>query len=108
MQRMRNPSFDRVLRGRQRLAQYLTAEDLRAANIAAVPSKYVVLDTLELEQGNQVFENRMHRGENQSGCVRPPSTAMPVPLTNTASSLARNSATLATSTGSPRRRAAEP
>ena len=102
MKRVRNPALDRVLRGRQGLAEHLAAKHLRAADVAAVTSEYVVFDPLELQKMDEVLENRVHQS-----AARPPSTAMPVPLTNTASSLARNRATLATSTGSPRRRAAD-
>jgi hypothetical protein len=83
VQRMGDPALDRMLRGRQGLSEYLATKDLGAADVAAVSAKNILLDPLEFQQ------------------------MTPVPLTNTASSLARNRATLATSTGSPSRRAAE-
>ena len=123
MQGMRDPVFDfmpldrmtldgltldRMLRRRQCLAEHLPAEHLGAPDVAAVAAEDVVLDPLQLEQRDQVVENRMHGSEPaRHTSVRPPSTAMPVPLTNTASSLARNRITFATSTGSPTRPAAE-
>ena len=107
---MRHPVLDRVLRRRQGLTEYLATEYLRTADVPAVASKNILLDTLECEQRDQVFEDRVHLTQrirvNQTS-VRPPSTAIPPPLTKTASSLARNNTTLATSTGSPTRRAAE-
>lgn len=103
MQRMCYSIADRVLRGRQRLPQNLATKYLGAANIATVAAENIVLDSLELKQMNQVLKNRI---QTQS-LRRPPSTAIPVPLTNTESSLAKNSATFATSTGSPMRPAAE-
>ena len=39
VQRVRDPALDRVLRGRQRLAQHLAAEHLRAADVAAVAAE---------------------------------------------------------------------
>ena len=84
------------------LAQHLPAKHLRTADIPALTAENVLLYALQAKQRNQVIENRMHQLP-----VRPPSTATPVPLTKTASSLARNSATFAMSTGSPSRWAAE-
>jgi hypothetical protein len=48
MQRVRDSALDRVLRGRQRLPEYLTAEYLGATDIAAVAAENVVFDPLEL------------------------------------------------------------
>ena len=86
MQRMRNAAFDGQLGSRQRLAQDLPAKHLRTANVAAGTAKNIGFDLFELEERNEVRKNRVH---NQTS-VRPPSTEIPVPLTNTASSLARN------------------
>ena len=107
---MRHPVVDGVLRRRQGLTKYLATEHLRTTDVPAVTSKNIFLDTLERKQRDQVFKDRVHLTQrvpvNQTS-VRPPSTAIPPPLTKTASSLARNNTTLATSTGSPTRRAAE-
>ena len=50
MQRMYFSIVDRVARSRQSLAEHLTAEHPLTADVAAFPSKNVVLDSLELEQ----------------------------------------------------------
>jgi hypothetical protein len=52
--------FDSELRRRQRLPEHLAAEYLRAADVPAVTAEDVVLDTLELEQMDQVGEYKMH------------------------------------------------
>ena len=57
---MRDPAFHSELRGRQRLTEHLTAEDLRAADVAAVAAEDVVFNALERELPDQVFENRTH------------------------------------------------
>ena len=60
MQRMGDTSLDRMLCRRQCLAENLPTEHLRTANVATISTEDVVLDALEIEQGNQVVENRVH------------------------------------------------
>ena len=57
---MHDPVVNGMLRGGQRLAQYLATKHLRTTNIATFAAKNIVFDTLQLEQRNQVIENRMH------------------------------------------------
>ncbi len=61
VQRMRDPARDRMLCGGQCLPEHLAAENLSAADITAVATEYVFLDTLQSEQRNQVIENGVHR-----------------------------------------------
>ena len=60
MQGMRGPPVDRVVRRRQRLPENLTTENLRAADVAALAAEDVLLDPLELEQMQEVGEDRVH------------------------------------------------
>ncbi len=60
VQRVRHPAFDRVLGRRQRLPQHLATKHLGAADVATVATENVVLNTLEREQRDEVFEHRMH------------------------------------------------
>ncbi len=100
VQRVHDAVLDRVLGRRQRLTENLSTKHLRTADVPAIAPKYILLDALEPKQPNQVLEYRMHQS---TGFFRPPSTFIPVPLTNAASSLARKSTTLATSKDSPSR-----
>ena len=50
-----------MLRRRQCLPQHLSAKHLRAAYIAAIPAEDIFLYPLQLQQRNQIFENRVHR-----------------------------------------------
>ena len=50
--RVRDAAFDGVLSRRQSLAEHLSSKHLRTANIAAVPTKYVLLDSLQTEQAD--------------------------------------------------------
>jgi hypothetical protein len=50
-----------VARGRERLTEHLTAEHSVAAEVAALATEDVVFDALELEQLQQVSEDRLHR-----------------------------------------------
>ncbi len=61
VQRVSNAVIHGMLRSRQRLTHHLTAENLWAADITAVAAENIVLDALELQQRNQVFEGRIHR-----------------------------------------------
>ena len=61
VQRMHLAILDRVARGRERLTEHLPAEHALAAEIAALAAEDVVLDPLELEQLQQVGEDRAHR-----------------------------------------------
>lgn len=54
------PILDRVMCRGKRLAQYLAAEYLCAADIAALAAEEVILDTLEFEELDQIAEDRMH------------------------------------------------
>ncbi len=49
VQRMGGPALHGVLRSRQRLAEYLSAKNLWAADITAVAAKDVVFNALELQ-----------------------------------------------------------
>ncbi len=60
VQRVGDPSVHGVLRGRQRLAQHLSPENLGAPDVAAVAAEDIVFDTLELQQRDQVFEYGVH------------------------------------------------
>ena len=60
VQGMCNPVLDRVLRGRQCLAQHLPPENLRAADVPAVTAENIVLDALQPEERDQVFQYRVH------------------------------------------------
>ena len=53
-------AFNRAVRRRQRLPQNLAAEHLRTADIATLATKYIVFDSLENQQLNQVSKNCMH------------------------------------------------
>ena len=57
---MRPTILDRVVCGRQRLAQDLASEDLGTADVATLAAKYIVFDTLEFEQVQEVVEYRVH------------------------------------------------
>ncbi len=57
---MRYSAIDGVVRRRQSLAQHLSAEYLRTANVAAFATEDVVLDAFELKKFDQVFKYRMH------------------------------------------------
>ena len=107
MQRVRYAVFDRVLRGREGLPEHLSAEYLGASDVAAVAAEDIVFDALELQERDQVCENGMHCACAVSCRFARRRPQIPVPLTNTASSLARKSTTFATSTGSPSRFAAD-
>lgn len=58
------PILDRVMGCRKRLAKHLPAEDLCAADIAALSAVEVVLDALELQELDQITKNRIHRLRN--------------------------------------------
>lgn len=60
MQRVRATTVDGTLRGGQRLTEHLAAEDLCTAYIPAFATEYVLLDPLQLEQLQEVFEYGMH------------------------------------------------
>ena len=60
MQGVRPAIFDGVVRGRQRLPDNLSAEDLGAANVAALAAKDVVVYAFEFEKLDDVFQNRVH------------------------------------------------
>lgn len=71
MQRVRATTVDGPLRGGQRLTEHLAAEDLCTAYIPAFATEYVLLDPLQLEQLQEVFEYGMHgRGGVGYGCAR--------------------------------------
>ena len=57
---MRYAIFDGVLCRRQGLAKYLATEYLRTTDITAVTTKDIQLDALELQQADQVVEDRVH------------------------------------------------
>ena len=58
---MGNAALHRELCSRQRLAQHLAAENLRATDVTAVTAKNIVFDTLELQQRDEIFQYRVHR-----------------------------------------------
>ena len=60
MQGMRDPVVHGVMYGGQGLAKHLATKHLGAANVATLAAKNIVLDTFELQKGNEVFKNRMH------------------------------------------------
>ena len=60
VQRVHLTRAGRVARGRKRLAEHLPAEHSVPAEVAALPAEDVVLDALELEQVQQVREDRFH------------------------------------------------
>ncbi len=60
MQRMYDARFHRGVSGDQRLTQYLSAEHLGCADIAALATKQIELDALELEEPEQVCETTVH------------------------------------------------
>jgi len=55
VQRVCHPAVHRVLCGRQSLAEDLATENLWAAEVAAVATKYVVLDALKLQKRDQIL-----------------------------------------------------
>ena len=57
---MRAAILDRMLRRRQCLPEHLAAENLRATDVRAVAAKDIVFNPLELEQRDQILENRVH------------------------------------------------
>ena len=60
VQRMHLPAANGVARRRQRLAKHLAAEHARTAQIAALAAKDPLLDPLELEQVQEIGEDRAH------------------------------------------------
>ena len=58
------PTFDSVVGCRKRLAKHLSAKNLCTADIAALSAVDVVLDALELQELDQITQNRMHRLRN--------------------------------------------
>ena len=60
VQRVHVAILDGVARGRQRLAEHLAAEHARAAQVAALAAKDPILDALELEQLEEIGEDRAH------------------------------------------------
>ena len=60
VQRVHLPALDGVARGRQRLTEHLPAEHARAAQVAALAAKDPILDALELEQLQEIGEDRAH------------------------------------------------
>ena len=60
MQRMRYSPFHCVLRRGQRLAQYLSSEYLRAANVTAVAAEDILFYPFELEQRYEIGKYRVH------------------------------------------------
>ena len=57
---MRHPALNGVVCSGQRLAQYLSAEYLRTADVAAFATEDIVLDALEVQKLDQVLKYRMH------------------------------------------------
>src|SRR6187551_810117 len=68
VQRVDAASLDRVARGRQRLAEHLATEYSRAAEIAALAPKDPILDALELEQLQEIGEDRTHASATSCRC----------------------------------------
>jgi hypothetical protein len=52
--------LDRAARRHESLAEHLSTEHLRAADIATLAAEQVHLETLELEQADQVREQLVH------------------------------------------------
>ena len=63
-----------VMGGGKRLAQYLSAEYLGAADVAAFTAKDIVLDALKTQKPQEVFENGIHlsKRERQTEVSRRP------------------------------------
>ena len=59
MQGMHVATIDGGARRHERLPEHLAAEHLRAADVAALAAEQVELDALELEQPQQVGEQRL-------------------------------------------------
>src|SRR6185437_1165319 len=59
-QRMHDAIFDRRGGGRQRLAEHLAAEHLRAADVAALAPEEIHLEGLELQQLQQIRQLCVH------------------------------------------------
>jgi len=57
---MRAPTLDRVVGCRKRLTEHLSTENLCTTDIAALAAEKVVLDALELQELDQISQNRMH------------------------------------------------
>ena len=60
MQRVHRAALDRAAGRHERLAEHLSTEYLRAADVAALAAEQVHLETLELEQADQVGELLVH------------------------------------------------
>ena len=56
VQRVHEAPLDRAAGRHQRLAEHLSAEHLRAADVAALAAEQVLLEPLEVEQPDQVRE----------------------------------------------------
>ena len=60
VQRMGDAPVHGVLCGGQRLAQHLSTEHLGAPDVPAVAAEDVVLDAIQLQKRDQVFEDGVH------------------------------------------------
>ena len=61
---MRAPTLDCVVGCRKRLPKHLSTKNLCTADIAALSAEEVVLDALELQELDQITQNRVHRLRN--------------------------------------------
>ena len=71
VQRVHQPPLDRSARRLQRLAEHLSAEHLRAADVATLAAEQVLLEPLELEQADQVGEQLVHPGRRSAQALTP-------------------------------------
>ena len=60
---MHDARFHRGVSGDQRLTQYLSTEHLGCADVAALATKQIELDALELEEPEQVCETTVHSAD---------------------------------------------
>ena len=64
VQRVRGPALHRGRGRHERFAENLAAEDLRAADVAALAAKQVELESLERHDLEQILEQAVHAGSN--------------------------------------------
>src|SRR5207247_2653935 len=69
MQRMRVTALDRARRSDQRLADHLAAEDPLPARLRAAPAEEIVLERLEIEDGQELSDRARHFSSAPAGPI---------------------------------------